>query len=137
VRKKRSPFLRILILAILIKDGSTHGYALYKRILYHTRMKWKPSIGTIYRTLNEMVKEGLILKHIENRKRSYTVTPKGLDYFIKNSKAPLTKMAGVLATALEAYLKISSINPDMPSLLTKDLKERLKNLKKVLQKYDS
>ena len=134
--KRRTPFLRVLILAILIKEGSLHGYSLYKRILYHTRMKWKPSIGTIYRTLNEMVKEEFIMKRAENRRRNYTITSKGIDYFIKNSKAPLTKMAGVLATALEAYLKISSINPDMSGLLSKDLKERLKNLKKVLQKYD-
>jgi len=134
MRRKKPSFLRVLILAILIKEGKLHGYLLYKRILHHTRMKWKPSIGTIYRTLNKMVEEGLISKHVENRRHSYAVTSKGIEYFIKNSKAPLTRMAGVMATILDAYLRIPV---DKGTMLPKDLKERLRNLREILQKFEA
>ena len=128
---KKPLLLRVLILAILIKEGKLHGYLLYKKILQHTRMRWKPSIGTIYHTLNEMVKEGLVSKHAENRKYNYVITSEGIEYFIKNSRTPAIRMAGVLATILEAYLKIPKAN----SVLTKDLRERLMTLKKIFQEY--
>ncbi len=133
MRKRRCSFLRILILAILINERKLHGYSLYKKILYHTHMKWKPSIGTIYRTLNEMVKEELISKHTENRRYDYIITSKGVEYFIENLRVPIAKMAGILATVLEAYLKVSE---EEPYVLTKDIRERLRTLKEVLQKYN-
>jgi len=133
VRKRKCSLLKILILAILIKEGETHGYSLYKEMLHYTSMRWKPSIGTIYRTLNDMAKEGLISKHTEGRKHIYTVTKEGIEYFIKNSKTPLIRMSGTLTTILEAYLKILSINPQA---LTKELKERLRDLETVLYKYN-
>ncbi len=125
--------MRVLILAILIEEGRIHGYSLHKRILHYTHMRWKPSIGTIYRTLNEMVGEGLIIKSTEGRRHHYTITQKGVEYFIKYSKAPATKMAGILITILEAYFKIIDERPDV---LTKDLRERLRTLREVLQKRD-
>ncbi len=131
--KRKPPFLRVLILAILIKEGKLHGYSLYKRILYHTCMKWKPSIGTVYRILNKMTEEGLVSKHTEGRRHYYAITPDGIKYFLKNSKTPLTRMAGVLTIVLEAYLKASDKGA---STLTKDLRGRLGALKEVLQSHD-
>ena len=107
--RMRQPFLKVLILAILISEGELHGYLLHKRILHHTCMRWKPSIGTIYRVLNEMVEEGLVLRRDEGRRHSYVVTRKGIEYFIRNSEAPLTRMAGVMATLLNAYLKVRGV----------------------------
>ena len=133
VKMRRPPFLRVLTLAILINEERLHGYSIYKRILYHTHMKWKPSIGTIYRTLNEMVQEGLVTKRSEKRRYSYAITRKGVEYFIENSRALMTKMAGVLATMIEAYLKMIA---DRPDILTKSIGERLRNLRDILQKCE-
>ena len=135
MRKKGQSFLRVLILAILINEGSLHGYLLYKKILHHTCKKWKPSIGTIYRTLNEMVREGLISKHRGDRRHNYSITPKGIDYFIKTSKTPITRMTGVLTTVLEAYSKIIVEKPSISSILTRDLREKLKKLSEMLEKH--
>ena len=128
----RCSFLELLILAILISEGGLHGYALYKRILSITQMHWKPSIGTIYRLLNDMADEGIVLKSARGRKHSYSITPKGLEYFIRNSRTPLTRKAGVLATVLEAYFRIAE---QEPGIVTDDLKERLRALKSVLEKH--
>ena len=121
------------MLAILISEGELHGYLLYKRIMEYTCMRWRPSIGTMYRTLNDMVKEGLVIKRSEGRRYSYVITPKGIEYFIENSKAPIMRMAGVLTKILEAYLKVPKEGSEV---LTKELRRRLRSLREVLGRYD-
>ena len=61
------------------------------------------------------------------------IISKGVEYFIENLRVPVAKMAGILATVLEAYLKASRKEP---YVLTKDIRERLRTLKEVLQKYN-
>jgi len=97
-----------------------------------TRMRWKPSIGTIYRLLNNMAGRGLISKNVENRKHSYSITPKGLEYFTENSKIPLIRKAGVLATILKAYFTIAG---EKSIVITDDLKERLRILNNILEEH--
>ncbi len=135
-KAKKSSFLKMLSLAILIRDGELHGYALYKKILYYTHMKWIPSIGTVYRVLNEMAREGLINKRVSGRKYVYSVTDKGIEYFIQQTIPSVTKVSGILATALEAYLKIMD-NRHGLQIITEDLRDRLKTLSKVLNEYSS
>ncbi len=133
-KKKKSSFLKILSLAILISEGDLHGYALYKKIIYHTHMKWVPSIGTVYRVLNEMAREGLIEKKVMGRKSVYKITSKGIEYYIENSIASVTKITGILATTLNAYLNIMV---EKPGIINEELRERLEILYNVLLKYKS
>lgn len=133
-KKKKSSFLKILSLAILISEGDLHGYALYKKIIYHTHMKWVPSIGTVYRVLNEMAREGLIEKKVMGRKSVYKITSKGIEYYIENSITSVTKITGILATTLNAYLNIMG---EKPGIINEELRERLEILYNVLLKYKS
>jgi len=128
----RCPLLELLILAMLIKEGDAHGYALYKRILEATQMLWNPSIGTIYRVLNDMTGRGLVAKDVEGRRHRYSVTSKGVEYFASRAQAPLTRKAGVLAAMLEAYFRVAE---EEPGLITGPLKERLRILRGVLDRY--
>jgi len=128
----RCSLLELLILAMLIKEGSAHGYALYKQILEVTRMCWNPSIGTIYRLLNDMAGRGLVAKDLGDRRHRYSITSKGVEYFTSRAQTPLTSKAGVLAAMLEAYFKIAE---GEPGLIAGPLKERLKTLRGVLHKY--
>jgi len=109
-----------------------HGYALYKRILDITQMHWKPSIGTIYCLLNDIADRDLVLKSVKDRKHNYSITPKGIEYFIKSSRVPLTRKVGVLATVLEAYFRLAR---QESNIVTEDLKERLRVLRSVLEEY--
>jgi len=127
--QNRCSLLELLILAILIKEGKLHGYALYKHIVDITQTRWKPSIGTIYRFLNDMARRGLVLKNVKDRKYEYEVTHKGIEYFIENMRNPLIRLAGILATSLESYFKVAEKNPN---ILSEDIKERLRTLKKIL-----
>lgn len=132
VLQSRCSFLELLILAILINEGELHGYAIHKQIIEATQMQWKPSIGTIYRLLNEMAEKGLIARSAAGRRQVYAVTPQGTRYFADNSINPLTRRVGVIATVLKALLSLAKENPEV---LTPQLKERLKALKKILKQY--
>ena len=132
--RARCSFLELLILGILVNEGELHGYALYKRIVDVTQAYWRPSIGTMYRLLNDMARRGLVSRSLKGRRRSYTVTSRGLEYFIKASKPPLTRKAGVLATVLEAYFKLAEENP---GIMDEDLKERLRTLMRVLEEHSN
>ncbi len=130
--RNRCSFLELLTLAILINEGELHGYALYKRILDITQMRWKPSIGTIYRLLNDIARRGLVTKNTKDRRYDYRITCEGVEYFMENSRIPLTRMTGMLATALEAYFRIAA---SRRNALPEDLKERLRALREILNAH--
>jgi len=137
-KRKRPQSLRHLILASLIIEPNMHGYGIYKKISYIAQAPWKPSIGTIYRVLNELVSEGLIVREekpeASRRRIIYRISEKGVDAFLKETKAPLTKLSGTVATILEAYIKLS----DRVGLgVDPDLRERLIKLRDILMVCES
>ncbi len=137
-KRKRTQALKYLILASLIIEPNIHGYGIYKKILYITQASWKPSIGTIYRVLNELVAEGLAIRdekpEVGRRRITYRISEKGVQTFLNETKAPLTKLLGTVATILEAYLKLS----ERVSLeIYPDLKERLIKLREIIRVYES
>ncbi|MEO3993058.1 MAG: PadR family transcriptional regulator [Desulfurococcaceae archaeon TW002] len=136
VRRKRTQVLRYLILAVLATNPQLHGYGIYKRIVYVTQAVWKPSIGTLYRTLNEMVNEGLVKKKSSGYRRlEYEITSTGLEIFIKETLPHATKSAGILTEFLEAYKEIRKRGnlPKIPD----ELVERLHRLHKALEELTS
>lgn len=134
--KKKSPFLKLLVLALLITKGSMHGYAIYKEIIVHTKEKWRPSIGTIYRVLNEMYREGFLEKNVlktsGRRVVQYTITDRGVQTFIDTSKHLLPKMSTILATFIEAYKVVSEKKDWKPG---DELVNKLSRLSKVIGEY--
>lgn len=132
VRRRRTQVLRHLILAVLATNSQLHGYGIYKRIVYVTQSVWRPSIGTLYRTLNEMVNEGLIRKNVSGSRRlQYEITDAGLESFLKETLPHATKSAGILTEFLEAYKEIRK-RGDL-SKLPDELVERLLRLRKALE----
>ncbi|MCC6033257.1 MAG: PadR family transcriptional regulator [Desulfurococcaceae archaeon] len=132
VKRRRTQVLRHLVLAVLATNPRLHGYGIYKRIIYITQSVWKPSIGTLYRTLNEMVNEGLIRKSSsDSRRLQYEITSAGLECFVRETLPHATKSAGILAEFLEAYKGIRDKGglPKLPD----ELVERLYRLRKVLE----
>ncbi|MEM4691695.1 MAG: PadR family transcriptional regulator [Desulfurococcaceae archaeon] len=90
---KRKGLLKTLILSIVIENKMIHGYGIYKAIS-DSSIKYFPSIGTIYRLLGELYKEGLIDKiEVSGNKKKvyYTPTNKGLEEFINITTCFLNK----------------------------------------------
>lgn len=134
--KRRTQVLRHLILAVLATNPQLHGYGIYKRIVYVTQSVWKPSIGTLYRTLNEMVNEGLVRrKSSDYRRLEYEITSTGLEIFVKETLPHTTKAAGILTEFLEAYKEIRK-RGNLPEL-SDELVEKLHRLRKALEELTS
>jgi DNA-binding PadR family transcriptional regulator len=84
---KTKGLLRFIILGIIISNERIHGYRIHKLITEITRGRWKPSIGTTYRLLNELLREGYITAEESSRGRRrvvyYKATEKGINEFLR------------------------------------------------------
>jgi len=72
----KAGFLKLSILKI-VSLGPTHGYALMKEIERLTEEDWKPSPGSIYPALQDLMRDELIVSHREGRRKIYEITPRG------------------------------------------------------------
>lgn len=68
--------LRYAILNIL-QERPLHGYEIIKTVETRTKGLWRPSPGSVYPTLTELVKDGFLEKKEEKDKEVYSLTPKG------------------------------------------------------------
>lgn len=132
-KKKFRSVFKIKVLGIIIKNKEIHGYGIYKELLsiiHGLELIEKPSIGTIYRILNELLEEGYIEEKIQYKgKRKiilYHPTPKGINEFLRISKGFLTKTLIGLKLVISA---INSINEKQPVI--NEIRDRLKRIHNI------
>ena len=75
-QEMRRIFLKFVVLKIL-GEKPTHGYDLIKEVERRTNGRWTPSPGSIYPALDGLEAKGWIKCEEIERRRSYTITPKG------------------------------------------------------------
>jgi DNA-binding PadR family transcriptional regulator len=88
---------------VALAEGDLHGYAVIKEVLVRTGGKLRLSPGTLYRSMDRMVDQGLIrevsarpAKDMDDeRRRYYRITPLGRDV----ARAEAARLAGMLALA--------------------------------------
>ncbi len=68
--------LRYAILNIL-QEKPLHGYEIIKTVETRTKGLWRPSPGSVYPTLSELVTDGFLEKREEDDKEVYSLTLKG------------------------------------------------------------
>ncbi len=95
-RGQRRGLLKLLIMTIIIRKKKIHGYGIYKELDELASGIWNPSIGTIYRVLNELVSKEYIRKEevMQGNRRVvyYIPTEKGIEEFLKASDCILRKI---------------------------------------------
>jgi DNA-binding PadR family transcriptional regulator len=74
--RRRRGDVRLAILGLLA-EGPQNGYAVIKTIAERTGGAWKPSPGSVYPTLQQLVDEGLISASGEEGKSVYDLTDAG------------------------------------------------------------
>jgi DNA-binding PadR family transcriptional regulator len=92
-------FLKLTLLT-LVSKGPLHGYALMKRIERLTDEEWKPSPGSIYPALQELVQDGLVTCNAQGRKKVYAITPEGKDALvvaIREAEEAIKRLNRILA----------------------------------------
>ena len=66
-----------LVLLSLLGDGPSNGYALIKAIAERTEGSWRPSPGSVYPTLQQLVDEGLVDGTGSGRSFTFSITDEG------------------------------------------------------------
>jgi DNA-binding PadR family transcriptional regulator len=92
-------FLKLTLLT-LVSKGPLHGYALMKQIERLTDEEWKPSPGSIYPALQELVRDGLVTSSTQGRKKVYAITPQGretVEVAIHDAEESIRRLHRILA----------------------------------------
>lgn len=78
--------VRLAILSLL-SDAPSNGYGLITAIAERTGNAWRPSSGSVYPTLQQLVDEELIVSSGEGRGTAYELTEAGRTYVSENESA--------------------------------------------------
>jgi DNA-binding PadR family transcriptional regulator len=100
----RRAFLKYIVLKI-IKDKPTHGYDIIKRVELCSKGRWIPSTGSIYPILESLESNGLIQSEEIDRRKVYSITPKGvvaLDLMTKEKLELLNEMSRIINSLTES-----------------------------------
>ncbi len=133
-RAKRRGLLKLLTLSIIISHERIHGYNIYKELTRSPTYNWKPSIGTLYRLLNEMVEEGYIVKEetMYGNKRIvyYKPASKGIEEFQRIASLILCKVTVGFETLLPAIMTLKK-----KGYAGEDIDMKLKKILTLLNEY--
>lgn len=83
--RARKGDVRIAILALL-REAPASGYGLIKAIAEKTEHAWRPSPGSIYPTLQQLVDEGLVTQPSGSGKGEYELTDEGRAYVAEHQE---------------------------------------------------
>ncbi|GAA4678011.1 PadR family transcriptional regulator [Frondihabitans cladoniiphilus] len=83
--RARKGDVRLAILSLLA-DAPANGYGLMKSIGERTEGAWKPSPGSVYPTLAQLVDEGLIVESGEGRQSTFDLTEAGRSYVAEHGE---------------------------------------------------
>ena len=76
--------IRSVILSLL-SEGPSNGYGLIKAIAEKTGGAWRPSPGSVYPTLQQLVDEDLIVSTGDGRKTEFDLTDAGRTYVTQHA----------------------------------------------------
>ncbi|MEJ3403294.1 PadR family transcriptional regulator [Rathayibacter sp. YIM 133350] len=79
-RRRPKGDVRAALLSLLAENGPTNGYGLMKAIAEKTEGSWRPSPGSVYPTLQQLVDEELISSRGEGRGTEFELTEAGRAY---------------------------------------------------------
>ncbi|WP_036224734.1 PadR family transcriptional regulator [Mesoaciditoga lauensis] len=96
----RFPFLKILLLNFIEKEGKTTGYDFLK---YCKKENITASPGTVYPQLEALAKDGILEKKVDGRKNVYFLTKKGKGFLkeIQKSKEGFKNIMSKLGVVME------------------------------------
>ncbi len=73
----RRRLVGLYALSVIDREGPVHGYGLSERIAQRTDGAWRPGPGSVYPSLQQLVTAGLARSQRSQRRRVYTITPRG------------------------------------------------------------
>ncbi len=82
--KRQCGLLKFLVLSHALIHGRVYGYGVLKEIVNLSGGSWRPSVGTIYKVISELVSEGLLREERKDVRRGrqvvyYVITREGVE----------------------------------------------------------
>jgi DNA-binding PadR family transcriptional regulator len=74
------------VILTLLADGPSNGYGLIKAIQTKTGGMWRPSPGSVYPTLQQLVDEGLIVSTGDGPRTEFELTDEGKAFVAENEE---------------------------------------------------
>ena len=72
---------------VLLAEEPMHGYQIIQELTERTGGVWRPSPGSVYPTLQQLVDEGLVTTTGEGRSTEHSLTDEGRTYVTDNADA--------------------------------------------------
>lgn len=99
-----SNFIKLQMLNFIIKKSEPVYASEILNYINNFDIPWQPSHGTVYDTIKEMIKEGLIVLDSEvGRKKYYAITEKGRKYY----GSRVLSFKEMLEKSSDFYIKIA------------------------------
>jgi len=135
-RQMQKGYLKLAVLFALIR-GQLHGYELMKRVDELSLGMLKPTAGSIYPTLRELERAGLIKGEWkpEERKKVYTITARGREVLTRAAEKHLNFVSAVRKWILKDLIDLKILDTVEPLSLSPSLMEVVRVL--LLEKSSS
>jgi len=129
--------LRLAILSLLV-EKPRHGYDIIKSIEELSSGVWRPAPGALYPTLRGLEEEGLVESRIEasgrRRRRTYSITRRGLLYLVERTREIRSRSASTILRYLRSQIRALELlgcpRSDVDNLLSFliDVREKINRL---------
>jgi DNA-binding PadR family transcriptional regulator len=101
--------VRAAILDLLAEGQPWNGYQIIQDIAERTHGVWRPSAGSVYPALQQLVDEGLISPDGEDKRRMYTLTEEGQAYVESHADELRSSWDAVAGMTDEAAIELSDL----------------------------
>lgn len=143
----RRGMIRLLILNVL-REGPMHGYEIIKKIESRFMGLYTPSPGTIYPNLRCLEVEGFVEFYMEDGRKVYRITDKGLK-LLEEKRSALNSFFESKARSLppekaklvqvgknifhDVFLSLHTLSPQKASEIANILTSTRKKIRKVIE----
>lgn len=137
---------KILVLSVL-EQRPMHGYEISKVIQEHSHGLYRPSAGSIYPTLQTLLRKGMVKVSSEERRKVYQITPAGkrliqdkhaeINSFIESFKKSMGPERAALMDEMAKTGKLlavasKNITPDQAKELIKVMSDARERILRIL-----
>jgi len=104
-----------LIILLLLKERSRHGYEIIKAIEEHSSGIYTPSPGMVYPALTYLEEMGYATATAEGAKKLYSLTPQGIQHLQQNEAAAeeLWEQLALFGRKLARFQKLFTADEDV------------------------
>ena len=92
--------VRVVILALLAERPST-GYGIMEALEERSGGAWRPSPGSVYPTLEQLVADGLVVQETHEGAKLFALTPEGKRYVRSNRESLDARCAAIAGAGAE------------------------------------